>query len=169
MFKNLFGNNKKSEIQVVRNKVEKLTSLARMLSLSVEEAIPKESTRLQELIDNSESDDWIFFSSSALIAMNVGKIAETHKSLGEKELNNIIKEAMNKVDINYFRAIHDFKKFTSQNGYDPKAHIINIGMWIVWNLEQRKPNNQDKEIVGKIGKLLITQVKEIDEILSEKF
>lgn len=165
MYKKVFDNNGLEE-KMVQHQVGQLIKLARSTSDSPDRRIAADqSDELKALINKSGDDKWIFYSSASLFSMNIGAIIKDHNRMGRINLTSIVTKELNKVDPKLIKAIGDFRKFTTDKEYCEAQHMANVGLWLVWNLLQRKPQREEYDLVSAVGQLQIEQAKKVRESL----
>lgn len=165
MYKKVFDNNGLEE-KMVQHQVGQLIELARSSSGSPEKLISADqSDELKSLINKSGVDEWIFYSSASLFSMNIGAIIKDHNRMGRINLTSIVTKELNKVDPKLIKAIGDFRKFTTEKEYSEEQHMANVGLWLVWNLMQRKPRREEYDLVSALGQLQVEQAKKVRESL----
>ncbi len=165
MYKKVFDNNGLEE-KIVRHQVSQLIQLTRSSSDSPEKLIADDqSEELKTLIHKSGVDKWVFYSSASLFSMNIGAIIKDHNRMGRINLTSIVTKELNKVDPNLIRAIGNFRNFTADRDYSDEQHMANVGLWLVWNLMQRKPRREEYDLVSALGQLQVEQAKKVREAL----
>lgn len=166
MYKKTFDNNGLEE-RIAKHQVGHLIELAQAMSHSAEKEIASDQEEnLNELIDEFGEDKWLFYSTASLFSMNIGAVVKGYEErLGRINLTSLVAKELNKTDKELIDAIGDFRKFTADKEYDEDEHTANIGLWVVWNLRQKTPSQEDYHLIAAIGKLQVALSEKIRESL----
>jgi len=107
---------------------------------------------LKEILKESKnpSNDWDFYMTAAGSGI-VLISSETYK--GE---HDEIKNRASEIDKDIPRAIDDFISFMNKGNVSDDLIPANIGLWVLWNLKQAEPSNEEvKELAPVIGNFLL--------------
>lgn len=128
-----------------------ITSLVPMI-----DKFPLLKDTLNSSKSNNPADEWDFFMTSACAGI-ILITKEEYK--GEHEaVENRLKE----LDKNYMSAVTDLMKFMEKGSDDLNQRIATLGYWILWNVKQDKPTDEElQQLSLPIGNYIMTVVHNI--------
>jgi len=145
---------------ISREKVAQLIDIAKILSISSLTTFITRYPSLKKLIQNSKNtNDWDFCMTIGGVAMgtlliepNLSKKAFSQFSIG-------LDEYFPKWNLEGSTAFADLKKFVQKTVSLKIEYSTAIGLWIIWNIKHKMPNEEEYKAAQAIGSFLFSALK----------
>lgn len=136
-------------------KAEQLVSAAAIVAITSHEQVIGRHRELESVAPANKLADWDFFMTVAGVGTAFMMIADRVPLAEQKRTCEAVQAALRSKHPEGFAALADFLEFVKRNvdgGIDlPGA----IGAWVIWNLKQAAPNDQEAKPAPVLGLFLL--------------
>lgn len=134
-----------------REKARNLVSTVNVLAISSLTSFLTNFSSIEQIMKKCTTEDWDFFMTVA----GIGIALQTNKyKPSDKEVDQFavgLKEYLPKWNSQGAAAFDDLLKFTQRNITNGVDSIVAAGLWVLWNLKQEQPTDDEMSLAPIIG------------------
>lgn len=142
-----------------REKARKLIAMVNTVAISSLTPFLNRFSNLEQIIRARGTDDWDFFMTVAGVGIALQTIGSKPPEKDFHQFAIGLQEHFPKWDHNAAAAFDNLTKFTQKNvsgGVDP---ITATGLWVLWNVKQDSPTDDEISLAPVIGRFLAENLK----------